>query len=61
MATTWEVNVETKAVERTPAFRILLPYAVNMAGVQLKNGEQLVGLYAYRLRGGGGEGGIGNR
>ena len=54
VAATWEVDVETQAGERTPAFRISFPCAVNMAGVQLKDGEQLVGLYAYRLRGGGG-------
>ena len=52
LAVTWEVHVETKAVERTPAFRISFRCAINMAGVQLNDGEQLVGLYAYRLRGG---------
>ena len=51
--------METRAGERPPAFRISFPCTVNMAGVRLKDGEQLVGLYAYRLRGRGG-GGIGN-
>ena len=52
VAVTCEVHVETKAGERTPAFRISFGCAINMAGVQLNDGEQLVGLYACRLRGG---------
>ena len=61
VAATLEVHVESQARERTPAFRISLPCAVTMVGVQPKNGEQLVGLYSYQLRGGGGGGGIRNR
>ena len=61
VAAAWEVDVETQAGERTPAFRISFPCIVKMAGVQLKDGEQLVGLYAYRLRGGGGGIGIWRR
>ena len=34
----------------TPAFHISFHCAVDMAGVQLKDGEQLVAPYAYRLR-----------
>ena len=45
--------METQAGEQTPTLRILFPCAVKMAGVQLKDGVHLVGLYAYRLRGGG--------
>ena len=45
---TWKVDVETHAGERTPAFRISFPCAVKMVGVQLKDGEQLVRVYAYR-------------
>ena len=52
VAATWEVDVEMQAGERTPAFRISFPSAIKMAGVQLKDGEQLVGLYACQLRGG---------
>ena len=54
VAAIWQGDVERKAGECSPAFRILFPYAVNMAGVQLKAWEQLVGLYTYRLRGEGG-------
>ena len=62
MAATREVDVETQAGVHTPAFRISFPCAVKMAGVQLKDGEQRVGPYAYRLRRGAletGDGGFG--
>ena len=49
MAATWEVDVETQVGKNTLAIRILFPCAVHVAGVQLKDGGQLVGLYAYRL------------
>ena len=55
VAATWEVDVETQAGEQTPPLRISFPFAVTMAsGVQLKEVEQLVALFAYRLQGGGG-------
>ena len=55
MAATWEVDVETQAGEQTPPLRISFPCIAAMAsGVQLKEAEQLVALYAHRFRGGGG-------
>ena len=52
MAATWEVDMETQAGEQTPPLRISFPCAVTMVwGVQPKEAEQLVALYAYRLRG----------
>ena len=55
VAATWEVDVETQAGERTPAVRISFPCAVHMTRVQLKDGQQLVGLYTYWLPGGHGK------
>ena len=34
---------------RSPVFRTFFPCAVKMLGEQLKDGEQLVGLYAYGM------------
>ena len=54
MAATWEVDVETQAGEQTPPpLRILFPCAITMAsGVQLKEAQQVVAMFAYRLQGG---------
>ena len=52
MAATWNADVETQVGEPTPAFCISFPGTVNMAGVQLKDEEQFLGLYPYWVRGG---------
>ena len=45
-----------------PPLRISFPCAITMAsGVQLKEGERRVALYAYRFREGGGGGGMGRK
>ena len=57
VATTWEVELETQDGPREPPLKISFPYAITFPnpGGGWKEGETIVALYAYRLRGGIGE------
>ena len=54
MATTLEVEVETQDGQREPPLRMSFPCAITFPnlGVEWKEGETIVALYAYRLCGG---------
>ena len=54
VATTWEIEVETQDGAREPPLKMCFPYAITHPnpGGGWKEGERIVALYAYRLRGG---------
>ena len=54
MATTWEIEVETQDGARAPPLKISFPCAITHpnSGGGWKEGERVIALYAYRLRGG---------
>ena len=54
MATTWEIEVATQAGPREPPLKISFPCAITFPnpGGGWKEGEAIIALYAYRLRGG---------
>ena len=54
MATTWEIEVETQDGAREPPLKISFPCAITHPdpGGGWKEGERVIALYAYRLRGG---------
>ena len=54
MATTWEIEVETQDGARKPPLKISFPCAITHPnpGGGWKEGERVISLYAYRLRGG---------
>ena len=54
VATTWEIEVETQDGARKPPLKISFPCAITHPnpGGGWKEGERVIALYAYRLRGG---------
>ena len=54
VATTWEIEVETQDGAREPPLKISFPCAIThpSPGGGWKEGERVIALYAYRLRGG---------
>ena len=54
VATTWEIEVETQDGAREPPLKISFPCAIThpKPGGGWKEGERVIALYAYRLRGG---------
>ena len=53
VATTWEVEVETQDGPREPPLKLSFPCAITFPspGGGWKEGETIIALYAYRLRG----------
>ena len=54
VATTWEIEVETQDGAREPPLKMSFPCAITYPnpGGGWKDGERVIALYAYRLRGG---------
>ena len=54
VATMWEIEVETQDGAREPPLKMSFPCAITYpnSGVGWKEGERVIALYAYRLRGG---------